>query len=302
MAVENIRYKGLGYVSLNVTDLDRSRAFYEKIVGLEPVPSSSADRSYFRCTDRHHDVVLARADRPGLGRVAWEMESQAALDAARAHLAELGRPVVDVPAGESAELAIGQAFRTTEPGSGAVFEYFVGMEPGERPFKSSTTEFQQIGHVVIGTPDIDASEKFLLDEMNFRVSDRLTGLGSFMRAHPNPFHHSFGVGKAPRPGLNHLNFMVVDLDDVGRGFNRLRANNVPIVYGPGRHPQSGSVFLYFLDPDGLTLEYSFGMEEFSEHAPRPARDMPLAPGVTDAWGGVPDPCFGAIGELAPLEN
>ena len=46
--------------------------------------------------------------------------------------------------------------------------------------------------------------------------------------------------------------------------DRLRKAEVPIVYGPGRHPPSGSFFLYFLDPDGMTLEYSHGMEEFPE--------------------------------------
>jgi len=30
-----IRYKKLGYVELNVSDLDRSRKFYQDIVGLE---------------------------------------------------------------------------------------------------------------------------------------------------------------------------------------------------------------------------------------------------------------------------
>ncbi len=42
------------------------------------------------------------------------------------------------------------------------------------------------------------------------------------------------------------------------------------MFGPGRHPPSESVFLYFLDPDGLTLEYSFGMEEFPERESAPA--------------------------------
>lgn len=47
---------------------------------------------------------------------------------------------------------------------------------------------------------------------------------------------------------------------------------MPVVFGPGRRPASTSVFLYFLDPDGMTLEYSFGMEEFPQigaRAPRP---------------------------------
>lgn len=301
IAAEDIRYKGLGYVCLNVTDLERARNFYSEIVGLEEVGSPSPDQLFFRCTDRHHDLILAKAPTPGLKRIAWEMESPSALEAARTHVQELGLKTAEISQAEAADLAIGQGFRAEEPGSGAVFEFFFEMKESDRPFTQKHTQFQRIGHVVVASADAEKSEDFLLNEMNFRVSDRVTGMGSFMRCHPNPLHHTLGIGNAKQSGLNHLNFMVVDLDDVGRGFNRLRANDVPIVYGPGRHPQSGSVFLYFLDPDGLTLEYSFGMEEFAEHDPRPARDMALAPGVTDAWGGVPTPQFGAIGDLAALD-
>lgn len=302
MAAEDIRYKGLGYVGLNVSDLARSSEFYRDIVGLEQVASEMPGVAFFRCTDRHHDLILYE-DRPvGLKRVAWEMESLPALEAAREHLEALGHRVIDISSDEASDLAIGCGFRSAEPGSGAVFEYFVGMPQGKGEFQPTHTQFDRIGHIVLGSPDAERSEAFLIGEMNFRVSDRISGMGSFMRCHPNPLHHTLGVGRSTRPVLNHLNFMVVELDDVGRAFNRLRANDVPIVYGPGRHPQSGSVFLYFLDPDGLTLEYSFGMEEFSEDNPRPARDMPMAPTTTDAWGGVPQPGFGAVGELAPLDS
>jgi 2,3-dihydroxy-p-cumate/2,3-dihydroxybenzoate 3,4-dioxygenase len=74
---------------------------------------------------------------------------------------------------------------------------------------------------------------------------------------------------------------------------------VPVVFGPGRHIASGSVFLYFLDPDGLTLEYSFGMEEFPEVDPRPPRILPPVPESIDSWGAIPDPRMTTIGEIAP---
>ncbi len=68
--------------------------------------------------------------------------------------------------------------------------------------------------------------------------------------------------------------MVADIDDIGRALHRLRHHGVTTAFGPGRHPVSGSVFLYFFDPDGLTLEYSFGMEDFNEADPRPTRVWP----------------------------
>ena len=41
--------------------------------------------------------------------------------------------------------------------------------------------------------------------------------------------------------------------------------------GPGEHHPWGRIFLYFTDPDRVTLEYSQGMEEFPEEGAREAR-------------------------------
>jgi len=99
--------------------------------------------------------------------------------------------------------------------------------------------------------------------------------------------------------FHHLNFMVSEIDDVGKAIHRFNSNDVPIVYGPGRHPASGSVFLYFLDPDGVTLEYSFGMEKFDEVNPRPHRVMPPVPQSADTWGAPPDPRMSSFGVIEP---
>ena len=115
------------------------------------------------------------------------------------------------------------------------------------------------------TPKFDEAVDFYLNVLNFQNSDSVDNLVMFMRCFPNPFHHSFGLINGNRQGLHHVNFMVTEIDDVGRGLWRFKANDVPVVRGPGRHPPSGSVFLYVLDPDQLTVEYSFGMEEFPEH-------------------------------------
>src|SRR3546814_6179117 len=85
-------------------------------------------------------------------------------------------------------------------------------------------------------------------------------------------HHGSAIPAGPADCYNHVNFMVSDIDDVGRAINRMKAANVPIVFGPGRHEPSGSIFLYFLDPDGMTAEYSFGMEELDEVGARAPRN------------------------------
>jgi len=156
---------------------------------------------------------------------------------------------------------------------------------------------QRIGHAVIRTPQPREVCAFVRDPLNFAESDCVGDVVTFFRCFPNPFHHGFGVGLGPQNGWHHVNFMVTEIDDIGRALNRLKRADVPIVFGPGRHPASGSVFLYFLDPDGMTVEYSFGMEEFPELGARAPRRLPLAPEFLDSWGGFPDPRMAARGDL-----
>ncbi|WCT72166.1 VOC family protein [Sphingomonas naphthae] len=297
MAVADIRYVRLGYVALNVSDLARSADFYETIVGLERVPASSPDMALFRCSDRHQDIVLYEGP-PGLKRVAWQMESEAALSAVRAEFASLGIDVVEVGAADLAGLGIAHAVRAIEPTTGTQFEFFTEIE-GVEPYRIRHTKIAQLGHVVVTTPQREDTEMFMIEHLNFRVSDRVEGVVAFMRCFPNPFHHSFGVGQAQgdEPMLQHVNFMVTEIDDIGRALNRLKRHNVPIVFGPGRHPTSESVFLYFLDPDGLTLEYSFGMEEFPEEGDRAPRGFPRALESLDTWGGRAERDFGKVGHI-----
>ncbi len=137
--------------------------------------------------------------------------------------------------------------------------------------------------MVLHCADHKATEKFFLNKLNFRASDRIDGAVTFTRCFPNPLHHSLGLSNSDSNRLHHVNFMVTDMDDIGRALWRMKKNDVPIVFGPGRHPPSESVFLYFLDPDGITVEYSFGMEEFPEVNPREPRLMP--PGLSRSISG-----------------
>ncbi len=52
------RYARLEYVALNVTDMDRSRQFYEQLWGLQPAGFGAAGELFLRCSSKHHDVVL----------------------------------------------------------------------------------------------------------------------------------------------------------------------------------------------------------------------------------------------------
>jgi len=292
------RYRKLGYVALNVTDVGRSAAFYADTVGLDVSEAVAGGPTFLRCGSDHHHVVLYPAALPGVKRVAFELESRAEMDHARKHLAGLGLAVEDIAAEERAALRQGDGLRFVEPNSGLTMEFYTRVLQMALPFRQSLTKIVRLGHVVLSVERFDEMAAYLTTHLGFAISDFVEGRFAFMRCQPNPLHHSFAIGRSAGGNhLNHINFMVSDIDDIGVAMNRLDKAGVPIVFGPGRHKPSGSIFLYFLDPDGMTVEYSFGMEEFPEKGAREPRMLEAHPSALDTWGSVPKPAFGKVGVI-----
>jgi len=229
------------------------------------------------------------------------MESAEQTALLRAHIESLGLETRSVAPAECALLTISEdAFRFREPNSGATFEFFSGMAKADGPFVPTCAKIARLGHVVLAVKSLPDAERFFLEQLNFRASDRIDGMVTFMRAFPNPFHHSLGLSQADENKLHHVNFMVTEVDDIGKANNRFKKNGVPIVFGPGRHPPSESMFFYFVDPDGHWNEYSFGMEEFPEVGARAPRRLPASLESIDYWGSIPDPGYPQTGAIEAL--
>jgi len=289
------RHRRPGYVALNVTDVGRTAAFAHDIVGLEASGEGANGERFFRCGPDRHCVILYKSPVAGFKRAGWELESANDVELAYGHFSDLGyRPAwLDEDERNGINLSLSPAFRVTEPFTGAQFEYYCGMDQTIVPFPSRLAKIQRLGHFAFSVPDVLAGAKHFEKNFGFIVSDYVGKFSALMRAWPNPNHHSFGLAKSStgKPHFNHINFMVMDMDDIGQLYYRLQLNQVKIVFGMGRHPTSGSVFLYYLDPDGLTWEYSFGMEQFPEQGGRSPRAMSARPEDFDIWGARPEPEF-----------
>lgn len=291
------RYRKLGYVELNVSDLPRSRAFYEEMVGLQFVDEGPGFVR-FRCDSDPYSVVLHQAAVPGYKCAGLMLEDERQFDVLHECLRAAKVAFEELPADVCARKWAKRITRMVEPYSGATLEFYVLTPDAPRPaFQPTHTKIQRLGHIVFTTPQATESTRFFLDVLNFRVSDAVGEFITFMRPFPSPYHHGLGVARGPRPLFHHLNLMVTEFDDIGRGLNRCNRTGVPIVFGPGRHVASGSAFLYYLDPDGITLEYSFGMEEFPEVNPRAPNVLPPKPESIDTWGAPQDPRFATVGEI-----
>lgn len=295
-----IRYARLGWVRLQVTELERSLAFYTDLFGLELVRREN-ERAWLRCSDKPSDIELIEGAQPGLAGVGFELPVAAEVDTAFAHLESRGYRPSPYDATACARERVRAGLRFANPDTGLTVELYAGQAPAAEPYRPTVAKIERLGHVVLNVASYAKAHKFWVEDLGFEISDHVPGSIAFLRCWPNPLHHSLALLEGPQDSLNHVNFMVSDIDDIGQAMNRMKKAGVPIVFGPGRHLPSTSIFIYFLDPDGMTVEYSFGMEEFGEHDARPPRELERRPEVLDTWGSIADPRFGKTGAIVPAD-
>lgn len=292
-----IRYSRLGYAHIEVTDLDKSADFYVNLVGLQQAEGAPDGELWLRCSDKPYDLIVTRGATPGLAAVGFELESRQELDKAFAHVAACGYAPEWTDAGTCTTRRIEAGFTFRNPETGLTVDFFSGQAVTADAFEPTVAKIARLGHVVLNVASYAKAHKFWIEDLGFAISDHVPGRIAFLRAWPNALHHTFALLEGESDGLNHFNFMVTDIDDVGQAMNRMKKADVPIVFGPGRHLPSTSIFIYYLDPDGMTVEYSFGMELIDEIGGRDARELEPKPEVLDTWGSLPDPRFGKGGKI-----
>lgn len=285
-----IHFARLGFCHLQCPDVGATTAFYRDLVGLD-VASETPQGAWLRCSDKPYDIILSQGE-PGLVGAGFELEAPEDLDLAFARLEALSVDLRWSSASECAALLVDRALRFREPVSGLDCLFYVGQAKAATPFEPRLAQIARLGHLVLNVTDLDAAHEFWANALGFAVSDRVQGLAEWLRCWPNPLHHSLALLQHDANTLHHINFMVTDIDDIGQGMNRMKAAGVPIVFGPGRHLPSTSIFLYFLDPDGNTNELSFGMELIEGPDARGPRELEHKAEVMDTWGSRPDPRFG----------
>jgi catechol 2,3-dioxygenase-like lactoylglutathione lyase family enzyme len=157
---------------------------------------------------------------------------------------------------------------------------------------------RKLGHVVVGTTDLEASQRFFIDGVGFKVSDTVAGLASFLRCSTD--HHNLLVQPAPVPLLHHTSWQVEDVDEIGRGARAmLAADPGRHVWGLGRHHIGSNFFWYLKDPAGNFTEYYADLDCIVD-------DQLWTPRVWDGanslynWGPPVPPSFLAPDDLAEL--
>ena len=273
----------IAYVRSGVADLDAAIKFATEIVGLELAAPTEAGVAHLRADHRHHCLALVEGP-SGVIASGFTVADTDALDAAETELERSGLTVRRGSAAEARSRRVREFIAFDDPFGNRV-ELVIQQESVARPVAftrpAGITEF---GHLCLDAPDVHEAYRFWSTRFNARVSDWIGDAACLMRI--DPVHHKLAVFRGDGPGLCHMNFQVDTIDDVFRNWHFLQEHDVEIEMGPGRHPQSTAVFLYFLGPEGFTYEYSFGVRRIEDDAAWVPRTFdPAEPGSIDMWLG-----------------
>jgi catechol 2,3-dioxygenase-like lactoylglutathione lyase family enzyme len=141
----------------------------------------------------------------------------------------------------------------------------------------------KVGHVVLFTDRLEASERFYTETLGFIVSDRYKARASFLRCEVRGGHHNLFLLQTPdrKVGLNHVAFTVRDIHEVFGGGLHISRCGWPTEIGPGRHPISSAYFWYVRNPCGGLAEY-YSNEDFVTERWQP-REFEPSPEMFAEW-------------------
>jgi catechol 2,3-dioxygenase-like lactoylglutathione lyase family enzyme len=265
-------------IAIGVTDLDAAERFYIGTWHLETV-ARTPDAVYLRGAGSfHHILSLHRGAQPEVRNVTFSVAAAADLDAIAARTDAAGGRVLAGPQPVE-EPGGGTAVVVADP-QGRILRFVHGDERHADAARSDAPS--RITHVVFNSADVAVAQRFFEEALGFRLSDR-TKIMAFMRC--NSDHHSVALADSDANTLNHIAFVMPDLDAVMRGAGRMSDAGWPIEWGVGRHGPGNNVFAYFVGPDDFVIEYTADVLQVDDsyRAGGPS-DWSWPPGRFDQWG------------------
>lgn len=273
----------VGHVGLRVPDLDRSVRHAEEVMGLREV-ERVAGVSYLTCNERHHELVLLEGDQVACDHLAFEVENAEDLEQAREAVSREGLEVV----GEGPEEpGLQDAFRFVGPG-GFVFELFCGMEANQPPhYDTVGVRPRKFEHITLKVADNQTMEDFLMRVLSLRLSDRSGDSISWLRCSPE--HHGVSLIRDETNQLQHYAWQIDGWSRIRDIGDHLMRHGKTFLWGPGHHGIGDNYFCYFLDDDGVIVEYSANILRVENEATYEARTWPDEPLSVNRWGNPPPP-------------
>lgn len=278
-----IQLHDISYLRLGCQNLSEMVEFATDILGLE-LRHKTDTHAYLRGDSSAFNICYIEGD-ADYDACAFEVRELSELDKAEKELAAEGITAKRATDEECEERQVNSALFFEDPNGNRVELVYRPYQTGVRYFPGRDAGITEFGHFGLHTRNSERDIRFWTEVMSARVSDKI-GEGALLRI--DPVHHKIALFASEQTGVQHVNFQVASIDDVMRSWYFLQEKNVPIVFGPGRHPTSTAMFIYFLGPDKRVYEYSSGVKRITDEENHTPRQFEMAPTSFCMWGAKPN--------------
>jgi 2,3-dihydroxy-p-cumate/2,3-dihydroxybenzoate 3,4-dioxygenase len=275
------------YVRLGTQDLAGACRFSSGILGLRESARVGNPKTtqavYFRSDARDHTLMYFDGD-PRDHTVGFEVRDRLTLDQISSNLDAMGIRVWVGSADQCEARRVKSYINFKDPSGNSIDLVVAPHHSGIRFFPERDSGITGFSHIGLRTTSAARDELFWTQTMGAKVSDRI-GDAALLRI--DEVHHKIALFPSSFAGVQHINHQVESIDDLMRSWYFLTENKVRIVFGPGKHPTSSAMFLYFEGPDGMVFEYSTGVRNIMDPSHQP-RQFPFTPTSFCMWGSRPD--------------
>jgi catechol-2,3-dioxygenase len=269
----------LGYVTLNVEDMDAAITLFERGGQLQ-LNDRTPDAAFLGSNGDHHWVELRQDESraPGLIKMAFELDANATFEEAEKRLAGAG-----VASTRGSDVAVDHVqewlrFVDMDGTEVELFRHMVRMAGRPQP---RWAKLNRMLHVAVSASDWRSALQFYTEVLGFGVSDYIGDRFAFLHASGGD-HHSLVLSN--RPGVSprtasHICFHTDTFDDLMRARAMVKKVGFEVRDDLIRHQTSGSIGFYFeAVPQGMGLEFCFehGSVVPGNHVPRTFRLTPQA--------------------------
>ena len=279
-----------GHVALQVRDLAGSAGHATSTLGLR---ESLHDRrsAYLTANDKHHELQLLGTGTAGLDHIGLEVEHRRDLEELRDRVIAHGARILSE---HPQEPGLSEALRCEGPG-GVVFEVYTGMDRQPLTVDTVLRPFaRKLGHVNLLSDEKPELERFILDVLGFRVSDRLGDVVTWMRCDPD--HHGIALAQASGgTRLHHYAWELESWSAMGRYADHVAGSGQQFIWGPGRHGPGFNNFTYLVDPNDVIVEAYCDLLRIYDEAAYEPIDWSTEPRALNLWGPLLPPDWGEHG-------
>jgi len=309
--IQKVKVRRLAHVGLWATDVPAQARFYHQVLGLDLRATSQGtpdrdidleDANVFLglgdeqpCLGLYNDTRSTAGNgrkpvqRTPLHHLTFEVDTAAELAALAARLKISG---IDLTLGASdGSSDMNDSLWFNDPDGNRVEiavapeDLLTAAHPPLRGRNVAGPRPSGLQHVALYTVHLESMVEFYTEALGFDISDWLLRERAWLRCNNN--HHTllFILGK---PGIDHVGYSIADGIELLRWADHLSNQQVPVLWGPGRHGAGNDLFLHFADPDGIRIELSAEMQQYYDRdVTTPPRLWHTRTTALNLWGAMP---------------